>query len=133
MNIVVDASVLVAALVDGGPKGAWAEKIIESSTLYGPELVRVETTNILRRLERAKEISTPEANAAYEDLMQLEIELLPFEPFGNRVWELRYTVTSYDAWYVAIAEALKLPLATLDARLTESTGPKCRFLTPSST
>jgi hypothetical protein len=66
VNIVVDASVLVAALVDGGPKGAWAEKIIESSTLYGPELVRVETTNILRRLERAKEISTPDVGGCVD-------------------------------------------------------------------
>jgi predicted nucleic acid-binding protein len=133
LNIVIDASVVVAALVDSGPKGLWAEKIIESSALYAPELVRVESTNILRRLERAKEIGTPEADVAYEDLMRLEIDLLPFEPFGNRVWELRHTVTSYDAWYVAVAEALKLPLATLDARLTESSGPKCKFLTPGST
>ena len=133
MNIVVDASVLVAALIDSGPKGEWAEKVVESGSLYGPELVRVESTNILRRLERAKEIGTPEANAAYEDLMLLDIELLPFEPFGNRIWELRHTVTSYDAWYVAVAESLKLPLATLDARLAGSSGPKCKFLTPSST
>jgi predicted nucleic acid-binding protein len=133
VNIVVDASVVVAALVDGGPNGEWAEKVVESGSLYGPELVRVESTNILRRLERAKEINTPEANAAYEDLMQLDIELLPFEPFGNRVWELRHTVTSYDAWYVAVAESLKLPLATLDERLAASSGPKCKFLTPGLT
>ena len=133
MNIVVDASVIVAALVDSGPNGTWAEKVVESGALYGPELVRVESTNILRRLERAKEITAPEANAAYEDLTQLDIELLPFEPFGNRVWELRHTVTSYDAWYVAVAESLKLPLATLDERLAASSGPKCKFLTPSRT
>ena len=132
MNVVVDASVVVAALIDSGPNGAWAEKVIESGALYGPELVRVESTNILRRLERAKEIITPEANAAYDDLMLLEIDLFPFEPFANRVWELRHTVTSYDAWYVAIAETLRLPLATLDQRLTESTGPRCKFLTPGS-
>lgn len=132
MNIVVDASVVVAALVDSGPNGAWAEKVIETGALYGPELVRVESTNILRRLERAREISTPEANAAFEDLMRLDIELIPFEPFGDRAWELRHTVTSYDAWYVAVAESLELPLATLDERLAASSGPRCKFLTPGS-
>jgi predicted nucleic acid-binding protein len=39
-------------------------------------------------------------------------------------------VTSYDGWHVALAEALDLPLATLDGRLVKAEGPKCRFLTP---
>jgi predicted nucleic acid-binding protein len=55
--------------------------------------------------------------AAYEDLMQLSIELFSFDPFADRIWELRHNITSYEAWYVAVAEALRLPLATLDERL----------------
>jgi predicted nucleic acid-binding protein len=86
--------------------------------LHAPELARVEATNMLRRLELAKQLTTAEANAAHEDLMQLDLELFSFEPFAERIWELRHTVTSYDAWYVAVAEALKLPLATLDRRLS---------------
>jgi predicted nucleic acid-binding protein len=130
VSAVVDASVLVAALVDSGPHGEWAERILGAGALHAPELVRVETANLLRRLERAKDISTPEANAAYEDLMQLNLELFAFDPFADRVWELRHTITSYDAWYVAIAEAFKLPLATLDERLSKAKGPACDFLTP---
>jgi predicted nucleic acid-binding protein len=122
--------VLVAALVDAGPHGEWAEAVIAGSSLHAPELARVEAANILRRLERAKEITTAEANAAYEDLMQLNMDLFSFEPFAERVWELRHNLTSYDAWYVAVAEALKLPLATLDERLTRAKGPNCDFLTP---
>jgi predicted nucleic acid-binding protein len=93
-------------------------------------LVCAEATNIFRRLERAKLITTPEANAAQDDLMQLDIELFSFEPFADRIWELRHNLTSYDAWYVAVAEALKLPLATLDQPLSRSTGVACGFLTP---
>jgi predicted nucleic acid-binding protein len=130
LNVVVDASVLVAALVDSGQHGEWAEGILAAGSLNAPELARVEATNILRRLERAKEITTPEANAAYEDLMQLSMELFSFDPFADRVWELRHNVTSYDAWYVAVAEALRLPLATLDERLSKAKGPSCDFLTP---
>jgi predicted nucleic acid-binding protein len=62
--------------------------------------------------------------------MQLAIDLFPFEPFADRIWQLRHNVTSYDAWYVALAEALKLPLATLDEPLSKSTGVICKFLTP---
>lgn len=121
---------LVAALIDGGPQGVWAESVLAGGSLYAPELARAEATNIFRRLERAKLITTAEANAARTELMQLQIDLFPFEPFADRIWELRHNVTSYDAWYVALAEALKIPLATLDDRLSKSNGVTCDFLTP---
>ena len=130
MSVVVDSSVLVAALVDAGPSGIWAESVVARGSLHAPELARVEATNILRRLELARQLSTAEANAAHEDLMQLDMELLSLDPFADRIWELRHTVKSYDAWYVAVAEALRLPLATLDARLSRARGVACKFLTP---
>ncbi len=67
------------------PYGDWAEKILAGALLHAPELVCVEATNIFRRLERTKLITTPEANAAQDDLMQLDIELFPFEPFADRI------------------------------------------------
>jgi predicted nucleic acid-binding protein len=130
MSIVVDSSVVVAALVDSGRHGGWAEEVLASGLLLAPELVHAEATNIFRRLERAKLISTAEANAAQGDLMQLDLEVFPFEPFAGRIWELRHNVTSYDGWYVALAEALKLPLATLDTPLSRSKLVTCKFLTP---
>ena len=132
MSIVVDSSVIVAALIDTGPDGVWAEQVIDEQVLYAPELVRVEATNVLRRLERAEQITTADANGAFEDLTQLEIEQFPFEPFSDRIWALRHTVTSYDGWYVAVAEELAYPLATLDRRLAKTVGPKCKFVTPDS-
>ena len=123
---------LVAALIDGGAHGTWAEDILASGALHAPELARVEAINVLRRLELAKQITTAEANAAHDDLMHLNLELFSFDPFADRIWQLRHTVTCYDAWYVALAEALKLPLATLDERLSKAPGPTCDFLTPSS-
>ena len=130
MTAVVDASVLVAALTDSGDLGAWAERVLEDHPLLAPELVLVEATNVLRRLERAGQLSTLEAGAAAADLCDLPIDLVPFPPFADRVWDLRATITSYDAWYVAIAEGFDAPLATLDRRLAGAPGPRCEFLTP---
>jgi predicted nucleic acid-binding protein len=130
LSIVVDSSVLVAALVDVGPHGIWAENVLAMGSLNAPELARAEATNILRRLERVKLITTSEANAAQDDLMQLDMDLFSFEPFADRIWELRHSVRCYDAWYVAVAEALRLPLATLDKPLSRSNGVACEFLTP---
>ncbi len=130
MNAVVDASVLISALVDSGDEGAWSASAIDDGPLYGPESVLAEASNILRHLELIGEVSTPEASIAHADLLGLSIELFPFAPFGPRVWELRANLTSYDAWYVAIAEALVCPLITLDRRLSTSPGPNCEILTP---
>jgi predicted nucleic acid-binding protein len=132
VSVVIDSSVLIAALVDSSPQGAWAEGVLSGGALHAPELIRAEATNILRRLERAKHITTAEANAAHDDLMQLNLELFSFDPFAERIWELRHTVTSHDAWYVAVAEALRLPLATLDRKLSKASGIGCKLLIPRS-
>lgn len=130
MTVVVDASVLIAALVDSGREGEWAESVIAEGNLAGPELVLAEVTNILRRLERSGQISRLEATSSHGDLLRLDIELFPFAPFADRVWALRGNLTSYDAWYVAVAEALNCPLVTLDRRLNRASGPSCEFLVP---
>lgn len=48
--------------------------------------------------------------------------------FAERIWELRHNVEIFDGWYVALAEALDAPLATLDTRLAKASGLRCRFL-----
>ena len=131
MTRVVDASVLVAALVDAGQAGRWAEAALAEESLAGPELALVEASNILRRLEHAGEISRLEATSAHRDLLRLALELFPFAPFAERVWALRANLTSYDAWYVALAEALDCPLMTLDRRLSRASGPRCDIIVPS--
>ena len=130
MTLAVDASVLVAALVDSGYEGIWAESLIAGEALVAPELAMVESTNILRRLELAGSLSAVEAGLAQRDLMRLDLQLFPFHPFAERIWDLRSNITSYDAWYVALAEALECPLATLDARLTGASGVRCQFRRP---
>ena len=130
MTIVIDASVIVAALVDTGRNGIWAESLIATETLAAPELVMVETTNILRRLELTKELSPLQSGLAQQDLMRLDTQLFPFHPFAERVWALRKNITSYDAWYVALAEALDCSLATLDFKLRNASGAKCSFAVP---
>ena len=128
--VVVDASVLVAAALDTGPDGDWARGVLAGRHLIAPQLAPIEAGNVLRRAELAGEISSLEATAGYRDIVDLPIELLNFEPFAPRIWELRFNLTTYDAWYVACAEALAVPLATLDARTGRAPGLSCAFLLP---
>lgn len=130
MTLVVDASVLVAALVDTGTDGAWAERIRGSDALVGPHLLPVEAANVLRRAALAGDLSADSATLAHADLLRLPIQLFAYEPFAERVWALRGTISAYDAWYVALAESLDAAVATLDARLARAASARCRFITP---
>ena len=130
MTVVADASVLVAVLVDSGREGKWSEDAVAERSLAGPELALAEASNILRRLEQARKISRLEANSAHRDLLRLDLELFPFAPFANRVWALRNNLSSYDAWYVALAEVLNCPLVTIDRKLSRASGPRCEILVP---
>lgn len=128
--LVVDASVVAAALVDGGEDGSWARGLLAEGPLAAPHLMPVEVANILRRAASSGDLSTDSAALAHADLLALRVELFPYGAFAPRVWELRENLTAYDAWYVAIAEALDARLATLDLRLSRAPGPRCVFETP---
>ncbi len=128
--LVADASFVVAALIDSGKDGTWALELLATGPLAAPHLMPVEAANILRRAVLSGHISADAAALAHADLLALRIELFPYSPFAARVWELRGNLTSYDAWYVAVAEALDAKLATLDARLSRAPGPRCFFEIP---
>jgi len=124
--------VVAAALIDTGADGTWADGILGSDTLVAPHLLPVEVANVLRRAALAGDTSADSASIAHGDLLKLRIDLFAYEPFAASVWELRDTTTTYDGWYVALAESLDAPLATHDRRLARSPRARCRFMVPSS-
>lgn len=129
MTVVVDAALVAAALIDDGPVGTWADGVVSRGDLAAPHLMPVEVANILRRTVLAGDLSVELATLAHNDLLALRVHLYPYEPFAQRVWELRENVTAYDAWYVSLAERLEVDLATLDRRLARAPGPRCGFET----
>ena len=130
MTIVVDASAVVAALVDVGQDGDWAQAEMRGEDLVAPHLVTVEAANILRRAVLTGGISADVATLAHDDLLALRVDLYPYEPVASRVWELRHNLTAYDGWYVALAEAVGAPLITLDARIARAPGLRCEVRLP---
>src|SRR5690348_4166494 len=111
-RVVCDASALVALLLDAGPDGQWAAGELSGTQLAAPSLVPYETANIIRRHERAALISADQAAQAHADLLDLAIEVWPYEVLAGRAWQLRANLTSYDAAYVALAELVVAPLIT---------------------
>ena len=129
MTVVPDASVVVAALTDTGLAGARAEPVLLEGQLAAPHLLPVEVASVLRRGSLGGVLPPDRVALAHAELLRLPTEPFPYLPLADRAWQLRQTVTTYDAWYVALAESLA-DLATLDLRLAGASGPRCRFRTP---
>jgi predicted nucleic acid-binding protein len=125
VSFVPDASVVVAALIDSGPVGVWSLTMLAAGNVVAPHLLPVEVASVLRRAAVAGSISDENASLAHSDFLDMRFTFLPYAPFAERAWELRHTVTTYDAWYVAIAEALEVELLTVDARLSRAPGLRC--------
>ena len=129
-RLVCDASALVTVLLDSGSSGVWLARRLAAAELYAPALLSFECSNVIRRHEIGGLISSDQAAQAHADLLDLPIALFPYEPLAQRVWQLRRNLTSYDAAYVALAEAIDAPLITLDRRLSEAPGITCRIEVP---
>ena len=128
--VVVDASALVALLLDNGFAGEWVAEQLRGRAIAAPHLVTFETANIIRRHLAAKLVTPDAARNANRFLRDLQIELWPYEPLAERSWELRSNLTTYDAAYVALAELLSAPVITLDKRLAAVKRLRCAVLTP---
>ena len=125
--IVVDASAVLEVVLNtsGGPAIA-ARFFGAGETLHAPHLVDLEVVQVLRRYARSGELNVERGAQALEDLVDLPLVRYPHEPFLARIWELRDSVTAYDAAYLALAEALEAPLVTRDRALASSRAHRAR-------
>ncbi len=123
--IVVDAGVLVTALADDGPDGDAGRARLRGERLTAPELVDLEVLSVLRRLQAGGRLDRRRAELAVADLIDLPLRREPHRPLLRRCWALRANLTSYDAAYVALAEALGVALVTTDKRLSQAPGVRC--------
>ena len=116
--IVVDASALVAAVTDRASMGQQARQLLLGHRRHAPFLVDAEVGNVLRRMTLRAEIG-PEAAGRARRLAERTVQRRHRHDgaLAERAWRLRENVTFSDALYVALAEALRCPLITADARL----------------
>lgn len=120
--LVVDTSAILAVLAGSPPDAALSYRLSADGDLHAPHLIDVEAVHVLRRLVWRRELSLERALAARQDLEDLTIIRYPHVALVDRMWELRENLTAYDAAFVALSEALGVPLVTADARLGRATG-----------
>jgi predicted nucleic acid-binding protein len=119
--VVVDASVLVNALLINGP----ARARLAAANLQAPELIDAELLSVLRRLVLANQLPEKQALQALATAQQLGLRRHASRHLWPRAWELRTNLTAYDALYVALAEQLEAPLLTADSRAARAPGLRC--------
>jgi predicted nucleic acid-binding protein len=115
--LVIDTSAAIAALTATDPAPGLLKRLADDGDLHAPHLIDTELLHALRRLTFRGELSDDRAADARTDFADLALTRYPHQPLSARVWELRHNLTAYDATFVALAEALDVPLVTCDTRL----------------
>lgn len=125
--LVVDASVLYEVLTNGEHAAAARALLATEPDQAAPQLIDAEVIGLLRRDAMQGSLDETSAHLAVLELASWPADRFAMSPFLDRVWELRANVRTWDAFYVALAEALDCRVVTLDRRLAAATGPRCEI------
>ena len=82
----------------------------------------------LRKSVARGNVTEAQAGDALVDFGDLALVRYPATNIIERIWELRSTLTPYDAAYVALSEALGVALVTTDSRLARSHGHEAEIV-----
>ncbi len=123
MAVVLDASVVVE-LVLGTNAGAKLRRRLSSPemVLHTLEFVDLEVLNALRRYVAGGSIDADRATFAVDRLNEFDLVRHSHRAMLHHIWSWRHNLTAYDAAYVILAEALRVPLLTMDRRLAQAPG-----------
>jgi predicted nucleic acid-binding protein len=126
--IVPDSS--VAVLLFGDPEtdsriGDATRILLDDPEWVVPEHWRTEVLSTLRGLLRGSKITAEDADAAVDWLRSVTVVTAPTGPHLRRTWQLRDSLSAYDAGYVAVAESHGLTLVTADGRIARAAVARC--------
>ena len=118
---VVDASVM-AAWCFREPRSSEALRLLKGADLYAPLLLAYELASIARRKALDYPGNSEVINEALTTALMLPIHWRDVDHLAALRLALDTNLTTYDASYLYLAQALSIPLATFDRQLLQSTG-----------
>jgi len=125
--LIADASCLFEVVTNTPIGHAIGDRLARETSFAAPHVIDVEVAGIVRGAELRGLLDRTAAGHAIVELQDWPGERFAHQLLLPRVWELRHNVRGWDAFYVALAEALDAPLLTLDRRLAGATGPRCHI------
>ncbi len=122
--IVADASITVEMLlyVQGQAGAVLDRRVNQRDVVCAPHLLDAEVGQTLRRLSLRGGLRVEQARAALNRLQALPIRRYAHTRLLYRAFELRDNITVYDGLYLALAEALDVPLLSCDAAMANVPG-----------
>ena len=117
--LVIDACLALEYLLKT-PLGIQGAAVVELQQLACPELLDAEVFAVLRRQVLRGEVTTERAQQVLDDLQLWDLERIPHRALLERAWQARHNVGGYDAFYVAAAALLDVPVVTIDGPLSRS-------------
>lgn len=123
MIAVVDTSALVELFtVDAAEQNdPLAERLTEVIP-HVPDIVDAEFHHALRGLWLGKKLTPQRAELARTLFAATPMERFATRHLTDRVWSLRHNLGAYDACFIALAEALGVPLITCDEKQRTAVG-----------
>lgn len=120
--IVVDASCWVLALVEAGPSGDAARRVLTSDRDWiAPSHAPIEVLRTIRRYETSKVLDQSAAGQLADEVIRTEIRLVvPDAGMLAYAWQRRHNVSMYDAPYLGLAAKHGVELVTNDLRLARA-------------
>jgi len=125
--LVIDASCLFEVVASTELAEVVRERWCDEDDHCAPHVVDAEVLGVIRRYHLIGRLDATAASLAVDELADWPGERVGHRPLLARAWELRHSVRSWDALYVALAEALDATLLTVDARLTRAHGTRCHI------
>jgi predicted nucleic acid-binding protein len=123
---VIDCSALIRTLTDHGPTGqAVRRRLASLASLAAPGLLDYEVVSALFGMVRGRKLTARDAEKAIGDYQLLTVVRHETLILWTRVRDLHHNLSAYDAQYVALAETLRLPLITSDARIERGGAARC--------
>lgn len=124
MTYVVDCSIIIRLLASKPGDDLLRQRL--ARPLHAPALIDAEVSSVVRGLaittKPAVRITADRAAEMLTDYAGLRIVRHAMLPLQARVFEMRHNFSAYDAMYVALAEALGLPLLTDDGKFEATPG-----------
>lgn len=123
MEVIIDASVLIAVITNEDEK----EKLIQLTTgaeLVAPLSVHWEIGNAFSSLLKRKRLTIKEVLAAVDIYLQIPVRFVEVELTESLELANEMGLYAYDAYLLRCAAKYRLPLITLDERLSAAARKK---------
>lgn len=121
--IVVDSSLVFHLFTH--PAERVRRRLEADDELIAPALLDLEVASMARRFVMEAMLTDDEGETVLARLGRLPVTRYDHLALLARIWDLRATMTTYDASYVALAEHFGVTLVTIDQRLARTEGPHC--------